>query len=450
MPKVYVESLGCPKNRVDSEIMLSLAWENGAEIVCDPETADVVVVNTCGFIDAAKRESIDTILSFAQWKAAGLHRRLIVTGCLVQRYGEELAEALPEVDAFLGTGDFDRLPELLRASHRRSTAPYRGAAHLLPTADVPRLRTGEFFSAYVKVSEGCDHRCSFCIIPQIRGRHESRPMDSILAEAERLVAEGVVEINLVAQDLTAYGRDRRDGTTLARLLRELAKLDNLQWIRLLYNYPRYVTDDLLETMASEEKVCPYIDMPLQHASDRILRAMRRERDGNQLRELLTRIRQAVPGVAIRSAFIVGFPGETEEDFRILLDFLREQRFEHLGAFMYSREEGTPAASYPGQVSTAVKRRRYRELMQVQARISAEHQQQQVGKILPVLVCGQDNRGRWFGRTPAQAPEIDGVVYLPGPAPVGKIVPTKIVGAATYDLHGAWLKQATVDSSTLGL
>ncbi len=450
MPKVYLESLGCPKNRVDSELMLGLAWREGAEIVSDPEAADVVVVNTCGFIDAAKRESIDTILSLAQWKAAATHRRLIVTGCLVQRYGEELAEALPEVDAFLGTGDFHRLPELLGDTPARSSAPYRGAAHLLPEGNWPRLRTGEFFSAYVKVSEGCDHRCSFCIIPKIRGRHESRPMDSILAEVEQLVAEGVVEINLVAQDLTAYGRDRRDGTTLARLLRELSRVRGLQWIRLLYNYPRYVTEELLETVATEEKVCPYIDIPLQHASTRVLRAMRRERDGEQLRRLLARIRKAVPGVAIRTAFIVGFPGETEEDFRILLDFVREQRFERLGAFIYSREEGTAAAEHPEQVSAAVKRRRYRQLMEVQARISADHQREQIGKILPVLVCGQDHHGRWFGRTPTQAPEIDGVVYLRGPAPVGKIVPARIVGASTYDLRAVWLEQATVDSSPVGL
>ncbi|GIW45350.1 MAG: ribosomal protein S12 methylthiotransferase RimO [Candidatus Binatia bacterium] len=450
MPKVYLESLGCPKNRVDSEIMLGLASGHGAEIVSDPALADVVVVNTCGFIEAAKKESVATILQLAQWKAGAAHRRLIVTGCLVQRYGEELAEALPEVDAFLGTGDFHRLPDLLGEASPERTAPYRGAAHLLPDVTLPRVRTGEFFSAYLKVSEGCDHRCSFCIIPKIRGRHESRPMDSILAEAEALVADGVVEINLVAQDLTAYGRDRRDGTTLARLLRELATIRGLQWIRLLYNYPRYVTDELLHTIASEEKVCPYIDIPLQHASTRILRAMRRERDAAQLRHLLARIRATIPGVAIRTAFIVGFPGETEEDFRILLDFVREQRFERLGAFVYSREEGTPAADLPAQVPATVKRRRYRELMETQAAISAEHQQAQVGKIVPVLVCGQDHRGRWFGRTATQAPDIDGVVYLRRPAPVGTIVPTRIVGASTYDLRGVPQFDAAVDSMTVGL
>jgi len=450
MPKVYLESLGCPKNRVDSEIMLGLAVQHGAEIVSEPDSADVVVVNTCGFIEAAKRESIDTILELAQWKAGAAHRRLIVTGCLVQRYGDELAQALPEVDAFLGTGDFQRLPELLAATSYPRSAAYRGAAHVLPDVKLPRVRTGEFFSAYLKVSEGCDHRCSFCIIPKIRGRHESRSLDSVLAEAERLVQDGVVEINLVAQDLTAYGRDRRDGTTLARLLRELARIRELKWIRLLYNYPRYVTDELLHVIAEEEKVCSYIDMPLQHASTRILRAMRRERDSEQLRLLLARIRGLVPGVAIRTSFIVGFPGETEEDFRTLLDFVREQRFERVGVFTYSREEGTPAAELPHQVPATVKRRRYRELMRVQAEIAAEHQRSQVGKTLPVLVCGQDHRGRWFGRTETQAPEIDGVVYLTEPAPVGQVIPVRIVGASTYDLRGTPLLDVSVDTKPLGI
>lgn len=449
MPRVYLESLGCPKNQVDSELMLGLAVAHGAEIVSDPEAADVVVVNTCGFIDAAKRESIETILSLAQWKGGAAHRRLVVTGCLVQRYGEELAQALPEVDAFLGTGDFDRLPAILANAEAQPRAPYRGAAHLLPDATMPRVRTGEFFSAYLKVSEGCDHKCSFCIIPKIRGRHRSRPLDSVLAEAERLAQEGVVELNLVAQDLTAYGRDRRDGTTLARLLRELVQIEGLRWIRLLYNYPRFVTDELLRTIAEEEKICSYLDIPLQHGSTAMLRAMKRERDSEQLRRLLARIRGMVPGVAIRTAFIVGFPGETEEDFRALVDFVREQRFERLGVFLYSREEGTEAAGLPGQVPAAVKRRRYRELMRVQAEVAAEHQRAQVGNVLPVLVCGQDHRGRWFGRSETQAPEIDGVVYLKKPAPIGEIVPVRIFAASTYDLHGEPLTTRPVDTVVAG-
>lgn len=447
MSKVYLQSLGCPKNLVDSEIMLGLVRQAGGAIVTDPEVADVLVVNTCGFIGPAKRESIDAILDLARLKQEAPGKRLIVTGCLVQRYGNELAESLPEVDAFLGTGDFHRLPEVLaRPQAKDEAAPYRGAAHLLPDVQLPRVRTGDFFSAYVKVSEGCDHTCSFCIIPKIRGKHESRPIESVVSEVQALVADGVVEVNLIAQDLTAYGRDRRDGTDLVRLLRALVCVEGLRWIRLLYNYPRHVTPALLETIASEEKVCPYLDLPLQHASARILRRMRRDRDPQALRELLARIRNTVPGVAIRTAMIVGFPGETEEDFQELLEFVREQRFERLGAFAYSREEGTEAAELPDQVPERIKKQRLRTLMRLQAEIAAEQQKAQIGRTLEVLVCGQDQRGRWYGRTATQAPEIDGVVYLDGPAAVGEIVPVRITGASTYDLRGQVLQPAAMTST----
>lgn len=447
MSKVYLQSLGCPKNLVDSEIMLGLVRQAGGAIVTDPEVADVLVVNTCGFIGPAKRESIDAILDLARLKQEAPGKRLIVTGCLVQRYGNELAESLPEVDAFLGTGDFHRLPEVLaRPQAKDEAAPYRGAAHLLPDVQLARVRTGDFFSAYVKVSEGCDHTCSFCIIPKIRGKHESRPIESVVSEVQALVADGVVEVNLIAQDLTAYGRDRRDGTDLVRLLRALVCVEGLRWIRLLYNYPRHVTPALLETIASEEKVCPYLDLPLQHASARILRRMRRDRDPQALRELLARIRNTVPGVAIRTAMIVGFPGETEEDFQELLEFVREQRFERLGAFAYSREEGTEAAELPDQVPERIKKQRLRTLMRLQAEIAAEQQKAQIGRTLEVLVCGQDQRGRWYGRTATQAPEIDGVVYLDGPAAVGEIVPVRITGASTYDLRGQVLQPAAMTST----
>ena len=259
--KVFLQTLGCPKNLVDSELMLGLIARDGAEVVLDPETADVLIINTCGFIGDAKKESIDAILALAKFKADDPAKRLIVTGCLVQRYGGALQESLPEVDAFLGTGDFVRLPEIIGARRPTDARVYGGAAHLLPDLAIPRIRTGPFFSAYLKVSEGCDHTCSFCIIPKIRGRHESRSMDSVVAEAEALAADGVVELNLIAQDLTAYGRDRRDGSSLSGLLRALARIDGLRWLRLLYNYPRYVTDELLDTIAEEEKVCSYVDIP---------------------------------------------------------------------------------------------------------------------------------------------------------------------------------------------
>ena len=280
----------------------------------------------------------------------------------------------------MGTGDFDRLPQLLQDGGTADATIYGGAAHLLPDLAIPRVRTGHFFSAYLKISEGCDHTCSFCIIPKIRGRHESRPLDSVVAEAAALVRDGVVELNLIAQDLTAYGRDRRDGSSLAALLRELARIDGLRWIRLLYNYPRYVTDELLDTIAREEKVCSYIDMPLQHISDRMLRAMRRERDGAAVRRLIQRMRQRIPGVAIRTSFIVGFPGETDADFAELLAFVEEARFERVGVFRYSKEEGTAAAILPGQLPERVKRHRFNLLMRAQAEVSATLNRRLVGSV----------------------------------------------------------------------
>ncbi len=446
MPKVYLQSLGCPKNLVDSEHMLGLIARHGAEIVLDPESADIVVVNTCGFIDGAKKESIETILEMGRLKEGDPSKKLVVTGCLVQRYGKDLQDSLPEVDAFLGTGDFTRLPEVLRDTRQADATAYGGAAHLLPDLATPRVRTGHFFSAYLKVSEGCDHKCAFCIIPKIRGKHESRPLRAVLAEAESLVADGVVELNLIAQDLTAYGRDRRDGTTLAQLLRELARIDGLRWIRLLYNYPRYVTDELLDTIAQEEKVCSYIDMPLQHISDRMLRAMRRERDGATIRRLLARIRERIPGVAIRSAFIVGFPGETQADFNELNGFLREAQLDRVGVFRYSCEEGTAAATLPRQIAETVKKQRHDALMRTQAVVAAEVNRRQVGKVASVLVCGGDDEGRLYGRLPTQAPEIDGVVYLEGDAEPGTIVEAKVTEADAYDLHAAVVEHASFRTS----
>ncbi len=432
--KVFLQSLGCPKNLVDSEMMLGMIARDGAEVVLDPEAADVLIVNTCGFIGDAKKESIDAILELARFKQSNPAKRLLVAGCLVQRYGAELQAALPEVDAFLGTGDFVRLPQILANGVRSDASAYGGAAHLLPDVTIPRVRTGHFFSAYLKVSEGCDHRCSFCIIPKIRGRHESRSIESVVAEAEALAADGVIELNLIAQDLTAFGRDRRDGSSLSKLLRSLARVDGLRWIRLLYTYPRYVTEELLQTIVGEEKVCRYVDMPLQHISDRMLRRMRRERDGAAVRRLLDRIRRRIPGVAIRTAFIVGFPGETDADFHELLEFVREAHFERVGVFRYSKEEGTAAASFSDQVPEAVKRRRRSALMRVQAEISAAANRQLIGSEQRVLVCGEDGRGRLYGRLPTQAPEIDGQVYLRGDMNVGRIVRARIVRASTYDLQ----------------
>ena len=436
--KVYMQSLGCPKNVVDSEMMLGLIAQDGAEIVLDPAAADVTIVNTCGFIGDAKKESIATILELGRLKESHPSKRLIVTGCLVQRYGSELQAALPEVDAFLGTGDFDRLPEVLADGRSPDATVYGGAAHLLPNLAIPRVRTGHFFSAYLKISEGCDHTCSFCIIPKIRGRHESRSIESVLTEAAALAADGVIELNLIGQDLTAYGRERRDGSSLAALLRELVRIDGLRWIRLLYNYPRYVTDELLDTIACEPKICPYIDMPLQHISDRMLRAMRRERDGAAVRQLVQRMRERIPQLALRTSFIVGFPGETDADFSELIAFTKEACFDRVGVFRYSKEEGTAAAALPGHLPERVKRHRYNLLMRAQAEVSTAVNRRLVGSVQEVLVCGEDDDGRSYGRLASQAPDIDGVVYLRVQAPPGRIVSVHITGAGTYDLEGEFL------------
>jgi ribosomal protein S12 methylthiotransferase len=436
---VHFWSLGCPKNQVDAEVMLGALVREGYAVTSDPSEADVLLVNTCSFIGPAKKESIEAILEMVREKERpGRRRRLVVTGCLAERYGRELAAELPEVDAFVGTGDFLRLPQILEeiSPARREPGLYVGAQHVLPGADAPRVLLGQPFSAYLKVSEGCNHRCAFCIIPKIRGTHESRPVEDLVAEAEGLARRGVRELNLVAQDLTAYGRDLPRRASLAELLRALARVEGIQWIRLLYCYPNYVTPELLETIASEPKVCPYVDIPLQHGSDRILRAMRRQRSSDGLRRLVRRIRAAVPDVAIRTSFIVGFPGEREEDFEELCRFVKELEFDRVGVFRYSREENTEAAEMPEQVPEAVKARRWRRLMQIQQEISRRRNLEQVGRRGPVLVCGTDGRGRRFGRTPTQAPEIDGVVYLEGPpASPGEIVTVRFTAAGPYDLWG---------------
>ncbi len=439
MEAVHLISLGCPKNTADSELMLGALVRAGFEVTMDPQQAQVLLVNTCAFIEPAKKESIDAILAAAEVKKNGAGKRLVVAGCLSQRYGSELREQFPEVDIFVGTGNFLDLPELLRRSERPELRPipYTGAAHLLPSAEAPRIRTGDPFSAYLKVSEGCDHRCAFCIIPKIRGRHESRALDDLVEEARHLAASGVREINLIAQDLTAYGRDLKQRASLAALLHRLAPVDGIQWIRLLYCYPNFVTDELLAAIASLDKVVKYIDMPLQHADDAMLRAMKRERSADALRSLLERVRAAIPEVALRTSFIVGFPGETDAAFATLVDFVREQQFDRVGVFTYSREENTAAYDLADQVPEAVKRRRRAELMEVAAEISLDKNRGFIGREIEVMVEGAapGRATRLRARTWAQAPEIDGMVLLSGEAEPGEIVRARIERASTYDLHG---------------
>jgi ribosomal protein S12 methylthiotransferase len=438
MEKVHLLTLGCPKNLADSELMLGALTSAGFEITLDPEQAQVLLVNTCAFIEAAKKESLDAILEAAEVKKRGFGKRLVVAGCLSQRYATELAATMPEVDVFVGTGNFLDLPELLRRTEapEQRPIPYAGAAHLLPTSVIPRVKTGDFFTSYLKISEGCNHKCAFCIIPKIRGLHESRPLADLVAEARNLVAGGVRELNLIAQDLTAYGRDLDQPSTLAGLLRELSTIDDLRWIRLLYCYPNFVSADLLDAIAELPKVVKYIDMPLQHADDAMLRAMRRERSGAALVKLLERVRDRIPGVVLRTSFIVGFPGETDAAFDRLVDFVRNEQFDRVGVFTYSREENTAAFDLPGQVPERVKRARRAHLMATQSEISLAKNRSLVGSEVEVLVEGPmpGRSTRLRGRTSGQAPDIDGSVFLAGDAEPGEFVRARIDKALSYDLH----------------
>jgi len=436
--KCALVSLGCPKNQVDAEVMLGLLKQKGYEIVNKKEEADILIVNTCGFIGPAKEESIDTILSLAQYKEEGTCKGLIVTGCLAQRYKDELVEELPEVDAFLGTGDFSQIVEIVEqilAGKRAlvvNPEPEFIYDHL-----IPRVYSGEI-SAYVKIAEGCDNCCTYCVIPQIRGRFRSRTIDSIKKEVEHLISLGFREIILIAQDTTRYGEDIYGQLMLPELLRELSSLPGQYWLRLLYCYPTRFTDELIEVIASEEKVCKYIEMPLQHAHDEIIKKMNRQGNRQEITQLLQKIRERVPGVALRTSFIVGFPGETEEHFQALLEFIREIRFDRVGVFTYSQEEGTPAAELADQISEEVKEARFHQTMQLQQEISLSRNQEWEGRLIDVLVEGPnpDIPETLIGRSHRDAPEIDGVVFIDkGQAKRGDFVQVKVKRGLEYDLIG---------------
>ncbi len=441
---VYLRTLGCPKNRVDSEVMLGALASSGYRLVQDPVLADVIVVNTCGFIESAKEESVDAILELAAMKTEGRCRTLVVAGCLTQRYHRELSREIPEVDHFVGTGAYQDVADIIGGARtERVVVPDPEFVH---SASTPRVNSLPRHLAYLKVAEGCDNACAFCIIPRLRGPQRSRPLPDLVAEAEQLAAQGVVELSLVAQDLTAWGQDLPGRPRLQDLLPELCGVDGLRWIRLHYAYPREFPDELVEVIAREPRIAKYLDMPLQHSSDRLLRSMRRGRDSRFLRGLLAKIRARVPGVAIRTALIVGLPGETEEDFQDLLRFVEEQRFERLGVFAYSREEGTDAAAMPGQVPERVKRSRREKAMALQRRIAREHQRAMLGHRLEVLVEGraEESEHLLVGRHAQQAPEIDGLTYLnefavpgeeAGAACPGEMVTVEVTEAGDYDLVG---------------
>jgi ribosomal protein S12 methylthiotransferase len=429
--KISIVSLGCSKNLVDSEIMTGALKSAGHELSTE-ENAEVIIVNTCGFIGDAKKESVDTILELSKKKEEGSCRKLIVTGCLVERYSKELSRELPEVDAFWGTGSLLRINDAL--NEILPDRIYRNPPGTLYDPDTPRVLLTPAHYAYVKVSEGCSRTCSFCIIPRMRGTMKSRPVDSIAGEARRLAEKGVREINLIAQDMTSYGRDI--GTNLENMLREIAKTEGIKWIRIHYCYPWGLTDSLIGLIADEEKILPYIDMPLQHISDRILGLMDRKTPAKRIRDIIHRLRSRIDNLTLRTTFIVGFPGETDEEFEELLEFVAETGFDRAGAFKYSQEEGTPAGAMRDQIPDEVKEERYERLMQVQSEVSLGKNKALIGSVHDGFIEGREN-GNYIARISSQAPEVDGWTYVKRTKPLksGDLVRIKITGADFYDLYG---------------
>lgn len=433
---VCLVSLGCPKNLVDSEVTLGLLTKAGHPVTTDPSKAEILIVNTCSFIQDASQEAIETILQLVPFKREGRCRLLVVSGCLPQRYGEVLERELPEVDLFVGTGSFQKIPQLISQKRRRKS--YLSGQTFLYNEKTPRILSTPPFTAYLKIAEGCSKTCTFCTVPKIRGPYRSRRIPSILKEAEGLAAQGVKEVILIAQDTTAYGEDLQDEASLERLLKGLVKIDGLQWIRILYAYPRLsnFTESLLELIAHEEKICPYLDLPIQHIDDGILRLMGRRSRGKEIRKLIEKLRASVPEIALRTSLIVGFPGEGENQFQALLRFVEEVQFDHLGAFKYSPEEGTPAYKFRSSVPEEMKEERYQRLMEIQKGISLKKYRKRVGKTIEVLVEEiEGSKGTLRGRLKTQAPEIDGSVFLKGKANPGDIVNALITQALPYDLVG---------------
>lgn len=438
--KVGFISLGCAKNLVDSESMIGLLRNTGYVITNLQEEADVLVVNTCGFIEAAKRESIQAILEVAQEKTRGSCRALVVAGCMVPRYGEELMEEIPEIDGLVGTADYPQIGEVISGILAGQKVEQISDPDSITDWNFQRVLATPGYTAYIKIAEGCDCACAFCAIPQMRGRHRSRPMESILDEAQRLAEMGVKELVVIAQDTTYYGIDLYHKPRLADLLRELAKVEGIRWIRLHYSYPTRITDDLIDVMATEPKVLKYLDMPLQHGSNRVLRMMNRPADAEGYVRLIHKLRERVPDICLRSTFIAGHPGETEADFGQLLDFLRTCQFDHVGVFAYSTEEDTTSGQME-QIPEEIRIRRRDAAMEVQGEIARLRNEAQVGKTLEVLVEGRSpgRRNRYVGRSYRQSPGIDGVVFFKAPAGVqyrpGDFVPVTVTGVKGYDLKG---------------
>lgn len=445
MTKVSVTSLGCPKNLVDSEVVLGLLKKNGFEICDEAESGDIMLLNTCAFVQSAKEESIDLILELAKIKNADPAKKIIVIGCLVQRYLEELKKELPEVDLWVKLSDIPKIPELIKNLNNGSKKKHvflpNTHTGFLYDDKTPRCLITPKHYAYIKIAEGCSNLCTYCAVPHIKGRYRSRATDSILREAYKLVGQGVKEINIIAQDTTNYGID--NGENLTELLNKMSWIKDLKWIRLLYTHPAHIKEDLIKEIAFQEKICKYIDLPLQHIDDEILFKMGRKTDSLYIKNLIKKIKDLIPDVSIRTSFIVGFPGETEKQFLKLLDFMEETRFERLGIFTYSREEGTQAFKMPGQVPEKVKEERFHIAMQLQNRIAREVNKKFMGRTMDVLVEKQNenNKGEWTGRSYADAPEVDGEVYVKDRTiKSGDMIKVKITGTMDYDLAGEPIKR----------
>ena len=436
--KIFCVSLGCDKNLVDTEMMLGLLNKDGYTFTDDEHEADVVVVNTCCFIGDAKEESVNTILEMAELKKEGRCKALIVTGCMAQRYKQEILDEIPEVDGILGTSTYDEISNVLKKVLGGSRESCFHDLNALPNVEVPRVVTTGGYYAFLKIAEGCDKRCTYCIIPDLRGSYRSVPMERLIEEAKQLASQGVKELILVAQETTLYGIDLYKKKSLPKLLHELCKVPGIQWIRIQYCYPEEITQELIETIREEEKVCNYLDIPIQHASDRILKRMGRRTNQKQLREMIASLRSQIPDIALRTTLISGFPGETEEDQEEVMRFVDEMEFERLGVFAYSQEEDTPAAEFPDQVPQELKEERRHEIMELQQEISYEKSQSMIGKVLEVMIEGKvADENAYVGRTYMDAPGVDGLIFINTDLDLmsGDFVRAKVTGALEYDLIG---------------
>lgn len=436
--KIGMVSLGCAKNQTDAEIMLGILAEKGHKIVGNPQDAEVIIVNTCGFITPAKEESINTIFEMAEYKKSGNCRLLIATGCLSERYNTEMEKEIPELDAVVGTGDFDRIDEIIKKAETGEKICLFGHQNYTLPENLPRILTTPFYTAYLKIADGCDNNCTYCAIPKIRGHYKSRKEEDILAEAERLAENGVRELILIAQDTTRYGIDLFGKPYLSVLLKKLCKIEKIRWIRLHYFYTEAITDDLIEVMAENDKICPYIDMPIQHINNDILRRMARRTNRREIEKRIADLRSRIPDVTIRTSIIAGFPGETPEQFNELKEFIKEVKFDRMGVFAYSKEEDTPACDFTDQIDEDEKEKRRDILMEIQQGISLEKNKSKIGTVQEVLCEGYDaDNFMYFGRSKADSIDVDGKVYFAAEDEVGigTFVNVEILDADEYDLVG---------------